>query len=86
MQAYIYFTNLWQNHRKDIFNHLYSFFAIIDLISESQSGFRPGDSTTYQMLHIIDIIHRSFNACPILEVSAIFMDICKTFDKVWHGG
>ena len=35
---------------------------------------------------MIDTIHYSFDACPTLEVRAVFMDISKAFDKVWHNG
>ena len=34
----------------------------------------------------MDTIHQSFDAYPTLEVRAVFMDISKAFDKVWHDG
>ena len=71
---------------KIIFNHLYRFLTTNNLITKKQSGFRPGDSTTNQLLDLIDTIHQSFDACPTLEVRAVFMDISKAFDKVWHEG
>ena len=71
---------------KIIFNHLYRFLTINNLITKKQSGFRPGDSTTNQLLDLIDSIHQSFDTCPTREVRAIFMDISKAFDKVWHEG
>ena len=71
---------------KVIFSHLYGFLTINGLITKKQSGFRPGDSTTNQLLDLIDTIHQSFDASPTLEVRAVFMDISKAFDKVWHKG
>ena len=56
-----------------------------NLITKNQSGFRPRDSTKNQ-LGLVDTIHRSFETSPSLEVRAIFLDISKTFDKVWHEG
>ena len=71
---------------KIIFNQLYSFLNTNNLITKKQSGFRPGDSTTNQLLDFVDTIHQSFDANPTLEVRAVFMDISKAFDKVWHEG
>ena len=71
---------------KIIFNHLYNFFNTNNLITNKQSGFRPGDSTINQLLDLVDSIHQSFDAYPTLEVRAVFMDISKAFDKVWHDG
>ena len=71
---------------KIVFNHLYSYLTTNNLITKKQSGFRPGDSTTNQLLDLIDTIHQSFDALPTLEVRAVFMDISKAFDKVWHEG
>ena len=71
---------------KIIFDRLYNFLTVNDLITKNQSGFRPGDSTTNQLIDLIDTIHKSFDATPTLEVRAVFMDISKAFDKVWHSG
>ena len=71
---------------KIIFNHLYNFLTVNNLITNKQSGFRPGDSTTNQLLDLVDSIHKSLDASPSLEVRAVFMDISKAFDKVWHKG
>ena len=71
---------------KIIFNQLYCFLTTNDLITKKQSGFRPGDSTTNQLLDLVDTIHQSFDATPTLEVRAVFLYISKAFDKVWHEG
>ena len=71
---------------KIVFNSLYDFLNTNNLITKNQSGFRPADSTTNQLLDLIDTIHQSFDACPTMEVRAVFMDISKAFDKVWHDG
>ena len=31
-------------------------------------------------------IHEAFEDCKCLEVRAVFLDISKAFDKVWHEG
>ena len=55
-----------------------------NLISKNKSGFRPGDSCMNQLLITHEIYHQSFD--ENLKVRSVFLDICKTFDKVWHKG
>ena len=45
---------------KIIFNNLYSYLNANNLITKNQSGFRPGDSTTNQLLFLADEIHQAF--------------------------
>ena len=58
----------------------------IKIISSSQSGFCPGDSSVHQLLSITYDIHKSFDANPLLEVWGIFLDMSKVFSRVWHEG
>ena len=56
------------------------------LISKNQSGFRPGDSTTNQLIDFVNEVHKTFDHCRSLEVRSVFLDLSKAFDKVWHDG
>jgi hypothetical protein len=69
---------------KIVFDSLYRFLIENGLITENQSGFRPGDSTINQLLAITNEIHKSFER--VNETRAVFLDISKAFDKVWHPG
>ena len=71
---------------KIIFNNLYKYLHANNLITKNQSGFRPGDSTSNQLLYLINEIHKAFDDPKSLEVRAVFLDISKAFDKVWHDG
>ena len=71
---------------KMIFNNLYHYLNSNNLITRNLSGFRPGDSTTNQLLFLVDEIHQAFENRNSLEVRAVFLDISKAFDKVWHDG
>ena len=71
---------------KLIFNQLYSYLHTNNLITKNQSGFRPGDSATNQLLFLIDEIHQAFDCTLSVEVRSVFLDISKAFDKVWHEG
>ena len=69
---------------KIIFDQVYSFLNENRLISTNQSGFRPGDSTIYQLISITSNIYKTFEKHD--ETRALFLDISKAFDKVWHEG
>ena len=71
---------------KIIFNNLYSYLNENNLITKNQSGFRPGVSTTNQLLYLVNEIHQAFETPKSLEVRAVFVDISKAFDEVWHDG
>ena len=67
-----------------LYNKMFSFFSENDLISPKQSGFRPGDSCTNQLLSIAHEILSAFDDGH--EVRGVFLDISKAFDRVWHEG
>ena len=69
---------------KIIFNNMYRYLVVNDLISKHQSGFRPGDSTTNQLLFLVHTIHLALDEQK--EVRSLFLDMSKAFDKVWHDG
>ena len=60
------------------------FFLENNLITQKQSGFKPGDSCINQLLSITHEIYKSFN--DGFEGRERFLDISKAFDKVWHQG
>ena len=67
-----------------IYNKMLEFFTENELISQNQSGFKPGDSCISQLLCITHDIYQSLD--DGLETRAVFLDISKAFDKVWHDG
>ena len=69
---------------KNIFRHMYAFLKQHDLISEKQSGFIPGDSTTNQLLKNFHELAQALGTGD--EIRAVFLDLSKAFDKVWHSG
>ena len=77
---------MWKTFEKIVFNNLYKHLTTHHLISKKRSGFRPGDSTTNQLIDLVNSIHRAFDSTKSLEVRAIFLDISKALDKVWHDG
>ena len=69
---------------KLIFKFLFEYLDEYKLLSEHQSGFRPNDSCTNQLLSIVHDIYTAFDDDPTLEVRGGFQDMSKAFDKVWH--
>lgn len=67
-----------------IHKHTYNFFIANNVISSLQSGFVMGDSTVNQLTDIYNTFCRALDNG--LEVRAIFCDISKAFDRVWHKG
>ena len=63
---------------------MFGFFLDKGLISANQSGFKPGDSCINQLLSITHNICKSFD--DGYEVRGVFLDMSKTFDKVWQDG
>ena len=71
---------------KIIFASLYNHLVRNNHITSNQSGFRPGDSVTNQLLYLVHEIFKSFDCSENLEVRSVYLDMSKAFDKVWHAG
>ena len=69
---------------KIVHKHVFNFFKDNNVITSLQSGFVPGDSTVNQLVDIYNTFCKALDNG--LEVRAIFCDISKAFDRVWHKG
>ena len=67
-----------------IYNNIFEYLTTNKLISDNQSGFKPGDSCINQLLSITHEIYHSLDNG--LEVRGVSLDISKAFDKVWDEG
>ena len=59
-----------------------TFFHTHHVITILQSGFVPGDSTVSQLADVYNTFCKALDDGK--EVRAIFCDIGKVFDRVWH--
>ena len=73
-------------YERIVFTNLYNHFIDNNLITSNQSGFRPGDSVTNQLIYLVHEIHTSFDSIENSEVRSVYLDMSKAFDKVWHEG
>ena len=69
---------------KLVHKYVFNFFRDNNVITTLQSGFVPGDSTVNQLVDIYNTFCKAFDESK--EVRAIFCDISKAFDRVWHKG
>ena len=67
-----------------VFKHLYNHQHDNNLLSSLQSGFIPGDSTLNQLTCLCNTFCQALDAGK--EVRAVYCDISKAFDRVWHTG
>ena len=69
---------------KVVFLDVYNFLNNTGFFYRFQSGFRPGDSTVMQLIFVVNKIYQALEKGN--EVRAVFLDISKAFDNVWHKG
>ena len=71
---------LYSVQEKIVHKHLFNFIRDNNILS----GFVPGDSTVNQLVCIYNTFCHSLDQSK--EVRAVFCDIIKAFDRVWHWG
>ena len=69
---------------KIIYKSLYEYCVSNELLISKHSGFKRNDYTVNQLIAITHNIYRSLESAK--DVCAIFLDVSKVFDKVWHEG
>jgi len=69
---------------KLVFNKIYTHLTENNLLSEKQSGYRPGHSTHIQLAYLTHQMYATLDKNQ--NFTAIFLDISKYFDKIWHDG
>ena len=67
-----------------IHTHRYNYVHINHILAPLQSGFVPGDPTTFQLFHKYPTFCEAVDNGK--EVITIFCDISKTIDRDWHKG
>lgn len=67
-----------------IHNHIYRYLCENRLLTDKQSGYRPGHSTQLQLVYLNDQIYSALDSRK--EFTAIYLDISKYFNQIWHEG
>ncbi|UYV71213.1 hypothetical protein LAZ67_8002209, partial [Cordylochernes scorpioides] len=71
-------------YERIVLRRLQSCMDSINFIIPQQFGFRKGHSTTHQLITVIDYIQ--IRKSHKEAVGAVFLDLTKAFDRVWHDG
>ena len=66
------------------YNSLYNFFIQNKHFTECRPGFMPRNSCVTQLLSITHETYKSFDYNPSVDITGVFLDILKAFDKVYH--
>lgn len=69
---------------KTIHHRLQAEIEYLDCIPSSQFGFRIGHSTVHAVKYLINFIRTALRQTK--TVAALYFDIAKAFDTVWHNG
>ena len=67
---------------KVVFNQLYDYLLLNNILTPNQFGFQPGKSTLHPIIHILNYIAEAFNQNKL--VVACFLDLSKAFDLINH--
>ncbi|GFW94104.1 RNA-directed DNA polymerase from mobile element jockey [Trichonephila clavipes] len=67
-----------------ILSRLNDFLATNKILISQQHGFRPQLSTSHQLLRVVEYAKSGFKEKKC--TGAVFLDIQKAFDRVWHTG
>ena len=60
-----------------VFKHVFNFLRDNNIISLKQSGFIPGDSTTYQLIHLYHLFTEALENQK--DIRIVFCEISKAF-------
>ena len=69
---------------KLILKHVHNYLLQNNIITCFQSGFSAGDSSVNQLVELYNTFCEALDEGK--EVRAVFCDISKAFDRVWHRG
>jgi hypothetical protein len=77
-------SNIEKVLERIVFKRIYNFLLGQNFLSPFQSGFIPGDSPVNQLAFIYNSFCKAIDEGK--EIRAVFFDISKAFDRVWHKG
>lgn len=69
---------------KIVFKNIYRHLSHNHLLTDKQSGYRPEHSTQLQLIYLTHNLYKALDSGR--EFTAVYLDISKYFDKIWHDG
>ena len=77
-------SSLSKVFEKIVHKRIYAHLTENSLLTEKQSGYRSNHSTEQQLLYLTHSMYKSLDSGR--DFTAIYLDISKYFDKIWHKG
>ena len=69
---------------KLMFKRIYEHINTNGLLTDRQSGYRPGHSTQLQLIYLTDTLYKSLDQSE--DFTIVYLDISRYFEKIWHDG
>ena len=69
---------------KLIFQRIYEHITFHQLLTDYQSGYRPGHNTELQLVYLTDKLYKALDQSE--DFTIIYLDISRYFEKIWHAG
>ena len=69
---------------KLLFTRIYEHITSNALLTEKQSGYRPGHNTQLQLIYLSNKLYKSLNEGK--DFTVVYLDISRYFEKIWHDG
>lgn len=79
-------SSLGKIYERLLLIRLWSYVYELKLLPDEQFGFRARHSCPQQVLRITEHVLSKFHHTWPADTGAIFLDVAKAFDKVWHNG
>ena len=67
-----------------VYNQLYEFCRLNNILTERNSGFKKTDSAINQLIYLNHLIYQGLDDGD--KIAILFLDISRAFDTVWHDG
>ena len=69
---------------KIVFSRIYKHITCLSLLTDKQSGYRPGHNTQLQLVYLVDKLYKSLDEGN--DFTMIYLDISRYFERIWHAG
>ena len=70
--------------KKLLFARIYGHIQSNSLITQKQSGYRPGNNTELQLTYLSNKLYRALDSGD--DYTVVYLDISRYFEKIWHEG
>ena len=67
-----------------VFKAMYEHLSAHKLLTDNQSGYRPGHDTQLQLVYLTDKLYKSLDQSE--DFTVVYLDISRYFEKIWHEG